>query len=66
MPLQLWISLSGFNLQFLISALRFTLLELVWVTDAWENVGTFASGDENLKLFFVKSTVVVAAAVEIG
>lgn len=44
-----------------------TLLELLWVTeaDAWENAGTFASGDENLKLFFVKSTV-VAVAVKIG
>ncbi len=45
-----------------------TLLELLWLaeTDAWEKAGTFASGDENLKLFFVKSTVVMVAAVEMG
>ena len=48
--------------------IHLTSLELLRVTqdDASENVGTFASGDENLKLFFLKSTVVVAVAVEIG
>ena len=45
-----------------------TLFELLWAAeaDAGEKEDTFASGDENLKLFFVKSTVGTTVAVEMG
>ena len=51
---------------FSVIILYFTMLELLWliVDNSCEKAGTFVEGAENLKLFFAKSPVDVALAVE--
>ena len=51
---------------FSVIILYFTMLELLWLIEdnSCEKAGTFVEGAENLKLFFAKSPVDVALAVE--